>query len=206
MGIISLLMTLVVPSITSQSSSGDLTKSTYLVSGALDTARADAMGRNTYRYVALEPATVNGTATLRVKTLGCKTGERYTGASAAPLVPLSRTITLNNLQLASIPDNSPARSDADQNLAKLPLSYQITITGTVASAYLFELAANGEARLLESKPDTTNPTAPPSYSSTLSHWIEIGLLPTHGTAASASGNHAVIQIAGLTGQTVIYRP
>ena len=45
-----------------------------------------------------------------------------------------------------------------------------------------------------------------TYNSTLNNYLELALLPSHGNVASSNANQAAIQISGITGGVIVYRP
>jgi prepilin-type N-terminal cleavage/methylation domain-containing protein len=206
--VMSLLVSLAVPALSSIAMGNQMNQSLIQLSGTLDQARQYAITHNTYVWVALRPHTdeVRGDE-LSVAVLASKTGTDPSPWSNYGAVPnsqidlISRPRTFGQLRLeeagtfsaSKIPslegksvtslDNTPSDGRAIFNI-KLPGD-----SSAVNFDRVIQFTPSGEARV----------------SSGIIDVVEFGLHPTRGNVADEN-NVAVLRVNGLTGQTTVFRP
>jgi Tfp pilus assembly protein FimT len=176
--IVALLSALTLPAFNSIRNAGGLTKSANDIAGILEQARAYAMAQNTYTWVGFRK---DGADTLVVGVIASKTGSTN---PAADVVPLGKLARFENIQIATnISTISVVRTTADVQLANSTLVFT---NGTNIFNQVLRWDSRGEARI----------------SSSLSRLIEIGLQ----SAGRNASNNAAVQISGLSGTVIVYRP
>lgn len=206
--VMSLLVSLAVPALSSIAMGNQMNQSLIQLSGTLDQARQYAISHNTYVWVALRPHTEDPKGDeLSVAVLASKTGtdpspwSNYGTVPNAQIDLISRPRTFEKLKFeeantfsaSQIPglvgksatsmDNTPANSMAN---------FMIQLPGTsvpVSFNRVIQFTPSGEARVSSGVIDV----------------IEFGVHPTRGKVADEH-NVAVLRVNGLTGQTTVYRP
>jgi len=161
------------------------------IAGQLERARSHAMSRNTYVWVRLgkvaeEPndffvgvyESLDGTRTPGTSNIkGCWTAPRF------PNISLTGKLAADF--------SRPSIPDADRP----------------ETAVWVRFSPGGEAWTFAADPSQSRiKMIPPADEGTLSHWTEIGLQPTRGGVVSAKLrlDVASVQIAGLTGQALVF--
>jgi len=205
----------------SMSGAGSLTKNTSDIAGALEQARAYAMGNNTYVYLGLQEissqqSSSSGIGRVAVAVVASLDGTRpYLDSpgqlAASGLVAIAPLKYFNNLHITSSSSltsgsmvNRPASTttgfmDISLSTSASTVTFQWPLSGTAQYTFnqVIEIDPQGVARIQTGT--AFNPTIP-SY-------IEIALLPTHGgTVSNTSANQAAIQVDGMTGAIATYRP
>jgi prepilin-type N-terminal cleavage/methylation domain-containing protein len=206
--IMSLLVSVAVPAITSLAKGNQMNQSLIEIAGTLDQARQYAISHNTYVWVAFRPNPTGAAGDeLSVVLLASKTGTdpspwtHYGTVPNAQIDMLGRVRTFTQIRLEEagtfgenqIPalagksavtlDNTPSTDTAVFGI-KLPgASAPVDFTRAI------QFTPSGEARVASSVIDA----------------IEFGLHPTRGNVAD-NHNVAVLRVNGLTGQTTVFRP
>jgi prepilin-type N-terminal cleavage/methylation domain-containing protein len=222
--IISILMSLVTFSILGIKGSRDLANDAYTVQGMLEQARTYAMAENTYTWIGFyeenpaSPGTA-GTGQVVISVVASSNGMNLATAANAPLLPsaslmqVSKLTKIVNVHLDAVPTASVTRpalaavtpSDTYQlgsgdypNPTASPWSFLYPLTAATSSAarYTFtqviQFNPQGDANRVSDNPTTL---------------MEVGLQPTHGSVITANEtNFAVLQISGIGGQVITYRP
>jgi hypothetical protein len=174
-------------------SAGDVTSAAYTIKGVLEQARSYAMANNTYTWVGFagsigtSPSSVTGQVSMAViaSNDGTQSG---TAAQVGKLTQLQNT---------HIGDTSGAQYQFGSRPAALQLasasnsSQPFTVQQTTFNEWI-QFSPRGEALI---NGGSTNITP----------YIEVGVLPTHGSALTGNPNIAAIQITGLAGNVKIYR-
>lgn len=206
--VMSLLVSVAVPAITSLAKGNQMNQSLIEIAGTLDQARQHAISHNTYVWVAFRPNPMGAAGDeLSVVLLASKTGTDpfpWTNYGAVPnaqidLLGRPRTFTQIRMEEAGtfgesqIPglagksavtlDNTPSGDTAVFGV-KLPGA-----TAPVDFTRAIQFTPAGEARVASSVIDI----------------IEFGIHPTRGNVAD-NNNVAVLRVNGLTGQTTVFRP
>jgi prepilin-type N-terminal cleavage/methylation domain-containing protein len=206
-------------SIAGMASAGALDNQSAVLSDTFAQARSYAMANDTYVYVGLEELnaaqpTSSGVGRLVVAVVAATGGTRPYGNTPGALpddavVPVARLQVFDNLHITSdatltsgaITARPPATTTGfiDLSQATSSVSFQWPLSGT--PLYLFtkvvEFNPQGVARF---QSQTTLDDSVPSY-------IELPLLPTHGTVLPAvPSNEVAIQVDGMTGVARTYRP
>jgi len=185
--IIAMLSALALPAFNSIRNAGGLTKTANDIAGILEQARAYAMAQNTYVWIGFQTNQANGTDTLAVEVVASKTGSSYsTGNDVVRLVKITR---FENIQLTNLPANSGARPAANAQLMDAT-NIAFPTSGT-NNCKVIRWDSRGEARINASQ---------------LSRLIEIGLQGSAGGIIRNASNNAAVQIGGLSGAVIVYRP
>lgn len=184
--IIAVLAALAMPAFTSIRGAGGLTKAANDIAGMLEQARAHAMAQNTYAWVGFRKYGEDG---LMVGVISSKTGSSNPSTNA---VQLGKLVRFDNIQLVDLPHSGTRPADSvDQLKDATNTALAFTIGTNSFSSQVIRWNSRGEARL-----DTTQ----------LSRHIEIGLQASAGGAVRNAANSAVVQIGGLSGAVIVYRP
>jgi prepilin-type N-terminal cleavage/methylation domain-containing protein len=184
--IIAVLSALALPAFNSIRNAGGLTKTANDIAGILEQARAYAMAQNTYVWVGFRK---DGADTLVVGVGASKTGSSTPATD--DVVQLGKITRFENIQLTNnLPANSGARPAA--NVQLMDATDFVLNSGTNSfSSQVIRWDSRGEARI--------NATQ-------LSRLIEIGLLGSAGGIIRNASNNAAVQIGGLSGAVIVYRP
>jgi len=203
-----------------ESSANNFTSAIGTVATMSEEARAYAMSKNTYAYLALLETNVigtnlntPGTGRLVLQVFGSVDGT--SNLASSNLTPLTKPVFINNIDIPTKVVGISYTINYNGNLNR-PNTDVIVMgsssfptytssnspfaSGSGASAYSFtdivEFTPQGVVQL----------PAPPSISSI--QYVEIDLQPTHGNIPPTSqpAYCAAVQIDGLTGAVVRYRP
>jgi len=224
MGVMTLMMVMLVPVMGGIKGAGDVTKTAYDVSGALEMARTYAMAHNTYVWVGLfeedpsqAPGTI-GTGRVVVSVVASRDGTKiYSDTNNNPpaldsanLIQISRLLKFENAHLDTL---SSADMSRPEITAPNPNDYQVgnpsfSRRNGAANSTTFAHPLSGAAKYTFSKIIQFNPQGDASkIVDTPTRFMEIGLRPTRGNMVdSNSKNLVAIQVAGIGGQVKIYRP
>lgn len=206
--VMSLLVSVAVPAVTSLAKGNQMNQSLIEIAGTLDQARQYAIAHNTYVWAAFRPNPAGASGDeLSVVLLASKTGTdpspwaNYGTVPNAQIDLLGRVRTFPQIRLeeagtfgeSQIPAlvgkstvtaaNTPSENTAVFGI-RLPGA-----TAPVDFTRAIQFTPSGEARVAASVIDT----------------IEFGLHPTRGSVADKH-NVAVLRVNGLTGQTAVFRP
>lgn len=166
------------------------TKQAYDMREILASAKASAMAKNTFVWVGFGSTVSAGQSTVVVTAFASRSG--LNNATASNLNPLMKPCRFANFLLTKADQMTSGPSETGTDLSSTATTWQLpaqTVDGTtvpLTQAILF--SPNGQCFLT---------AAPLSY-------IDIGMKPTHGTAA-ANNNLAALQVSGLTSQVQLYR-
>lgn len=236
MAIFVVLVGLSVLAVSGLKRAGELSRAVSGITGVVEQARAHAMANNTYVYVGFmevdadvpelttpqAPATgsVGGRVILTAVvskdgTVGCPDANAPTALTASNLSALFEPVIFTGLHLADFGDSPPAsgkmmRPEVSQARFRLGNSQAVA-----ATTYHWPVASPSPQYSF-SKVLQINPQGgiclPQAGGAVLTPWMEIALQETRGNIVPSVpgdqniGNHAVIQINGLSGMTRIYRP
>jgi prepilin-type N-terminal cleavage/methylation domain-containing protein len=224
--IISILTLLASYSISGTKGARDLGNAAYSVQGALEQARTYAMAENTYTWVGFfeenpsAPGTA-GTGQIAICIVASANGMNIATANTTPQMPggslieVSKITKVANVHLdTAVPTSSVTRpavatgsasdtyelgsSDFPDTASSNSYSFTFPLGAATASAqYTFkqiiQFSPQGDATRIA---DSNTPTQ-----------MEIGLQPAHGSTITTTGaNYAVLQVAGIGGQVITYRP
>lgn len=202
MGVMTLLMSVAVPAMSSLAKGSQMNQALSDVAGMMEMARQHATSQNTYVWVAFndEAASQGADDQVRVAVLVSKSGAELsawgvddtTAAGAlTQLIVKPRTFNQVKLSDASVFKSQitdlPAADASSLGTAnftiKVPGSQNETFTKAI------QFTPSGEARI----------------GAGMTGIVDLGLQPTHGHSVNAN-NVAVVRVNGLTGQTRIFRP
>lgn len=205
--VMSLLVSMAVPALSSLAKGSQMNQSLMELSGTLDAARQYAIARNTYVWVALRHSPQGDAGDeLSMVTLASKSGtdpspwSNYGQVPNAQIEILGKPRTFSQIRLeeAGVFDMSriPALSGkasvtAGNSLADGKAVFQVKLPGQTSPtdfSRVIQFTPGGEARVSSSVIDV----------------IEFGVHPTRGNVADEN-NVAVLRVNGLTGQTSVYR-
>lgn len=217
--VITVLMSLVVPAVSSVRSGRNVARVSADIAVTLEQARSYAMANNTYVFVGFsevdgiqaESARPQqaGRGRLLVAVVASKDGTRgYDPASpgsswsgSGNLAPLGRLLRFDGIHLADVlpaPVSGMATVGAASQLGQV----------TVATTFDWPLGGAQKictfSRVIQFDPQGS--ATIPSGSS-LSRWLEVALRPARGNQPdTASPNFAALQLEGVTGAVKLFRP
>ena len=184
--IVALLSALTLPAFNSIRNAGGLTKSANDIAGILEQARTYAMAQNTYTWVGFRRDNADTPSdTLVVGVIASKIGSTNPAADAVPLGKLARFDNVKIVELSP----SPATTAATDQLTKSTLAFTNGANKFISQVIRWD--SRGQASI-----------NPPQ----LSRLIEIGLQDSAGGAIRNASNNAAVQISGLSGTVIVYRP
>ncbi len=226
MTIIGILAGIASVSISGVISSGGLNKATSDLGDVFSQARTFAMRNKTYVYVGLEELSAAqpdtpGVGRVAVVVVASTSGTRPYGNSpcaltASEVASIARPEVFENLHIANATDltngNMSSRPAATVDLGGVmntgngmsTVTFQWPLSGSPVYNFnkvVIEFSPQGVARLQNQA----------TFNSTLTSYLELPLVPSHGTifptgAALAKVNEAALQIDGITGVVQTYRP
>ena len=181
--ILSVLMTVSAPVLSSFRRSGDVNSAVFNVSLLLEQARSYALANNVHVWVGFR----NDGDSFSVASVAGVTGSSDDILSSATFRPLMKPRKFANIKLASTSGFNGIALTAEELGPSTSLTFSQNVAGVpVIFDQVIEFGPNGGARLT---------------SAAVPRWIQIGLQPSLGDKQ----NDAAIQIAGLTGQVRIFR-
>jgi prepilin-type N-terminal cleavage/methylation domain-containing protein len=227
--IMAVLTVLAIPAFTSMASAGSMTSASYAISGAIQTARSYAMAHDTYTWLGFfeedgnagstNPATA-GTGRVILSMVASTDGTMTYSSSATAPITLSptRLIQIRNLMrvpyvhLKSFTNGAgggttfatrPPLSSANARIgdttvpvsSALP-SFQYPVGSASPAQYTFTkvLQFSPRGEVLDS-----------AMSGVMTPLIEVGLQPVRGDVVTNSQNFVALQIAGISGNVILYR-
>jgi prepilin-type N-terminal cleavage/methylation domain-containing protein len=213
LGIVAILSSILLSSISGTKSSRELTKAAYDIQGVLEQARTLAMASGTYTWVGFfeeDPGKqgATGTGQVVISVVASADGTKlYNVASPVPQLPsasltqVAKLLRIANLHLDVVTAAAITRPSvpaavyqvASVNFVNSPtFLYPLTGATQYTFSHIIQFSPQGDATRIADVP---------------TQLIEIGLRPTHGnTVATTSTNVAAIQIAGIGGHVTLYRP
>lgn len=234
-GIMAVMLGLVMPAITGLKGSGDFEGSVRELAGVFEQSRAYAMANNTHVFVGIEEvdarqspsaipqnaATAQNGGRVAVITVASRDGTSGYD-NAAPTTPASASLLLlgkihryENLHLLDLSANDTppstggmARPTVDpacrvgnaKCISLTPFTYPLSGTPQYTFNVVIEYGPQGNAKIVSQN------------GASISKTIEIGIQPSHKNinapppSSQTVGNHAAIQVDGLTGTIRTYRP
>ena len=202
--VMSVLVSLAAPALSSMAKGSQMTQSLIELSGALDQARQYAISRNTYVWVALRPNPEGSNGDeLSMVVLASKSGTDPAPWSDYGAVPnsqidlIARPRTFDQMRFeeagkytkTEIPGLSGKSTTSINNTpSENTAIFRVKLPGATSAVdfdRVIQFTPTGEARVSSSVIDV----------------IEFGLHPTRGKAGVA-----VLRVNGLTGQTAVFRP
>ncbi len=214
MGIIVLLSSLLIPAI-GNFSTGGFTSTVSSLSETLDQARAYAVSKRTFVYVGIGEFKASGptdqgsagTGRVALFAVASRDGSRISQTSdfATKAQSISRLVCLQNVHLMSADEikvsgtSGGLERPVDDSVKPLDsativaMNFPLSGTPRYICTQCIEFSPQGMTKLFPS----TN----------LPGFIEIGIAPTKGDAVPPTQkNVAVVQLSGLTGRSIVYRP
>lgn len=192
--IIALLASLAIPAFSSIGQARGVTEAAYQISSAIELARSEAISRETFVWVGLQPQTNSGNLDLRVGMVYSKDGT--TNSTPANLQPIGKSLLLQRVGLAKAADLAVGTTISD-----------VTELSSFSEGMGFQIGsvAFSDNRTITFTPMgevTTN--AAPEPSTGFDPRIALGLRQTRGTAIMTNNDIAIV-IDGSVGLPTIYR-
>jgi prepilin-type N-terminal cleavage/methylation domain-containing protein len=223
--IMAILASIILVSVSGMKGSRDLYKAAYDTQGMLEQARTYAMANDTYTWVGLfeeDPNTPGaaGTGQVVMCTVASAGGTNpdlpaspITRLPSSGLIQVTKPTKIPNVHLTVVPAAAVTRPSLS---AGTPANYEVgsgsfqNPASPNSSYFLFPLSATSSAtaqytfnQIIQFSPQG-DATRIADYPTQL---MEVGLQPTHGDQIGTTGaNYAVIQITGIGGQVITYRP
>lgn len=201
-GVMTILVSLIGPTVSSISKGSQMNQALVEVGGLLEQARQYAIAKNTYVWVAFNDTPDGADDQLKVAILASKSGTDLASwglddatSSAAKTQLLNRVRTFKQVKL------SGAGTFSTSQIPTLPT---VPNTGDPGSANFTIGGMNGSPERY-SKAIQFTPAGEARNASTMIGVIEVGLQPSRNKVPDTS-NVAAVQVNGLTGQSTIYRP
>lgn len=203
--VMSLLLSFVVPAVSSLARGSRLNQSLVEIAGTIDQARQYAIAQNTYVWVAMrpDPEATDGDA-LSVVVLASKTGidpspwSNYGTVPNARIDLISRPRTFSQIRFE---DAATFGSDQIPDLADKPSVASTNSPSSGTAVFSVRLPGEGANVNFERVIQFT-PAGEARVASSMIDIIEFGLHPSRG----GEDNVAVVRIQGLTGRTAVHRP
>lgn len=183
----------------------DMNSAAWNMTGMIDKARAYAMAQNTYVWVGFNQAQAStaGKKNVVVFIVASRDGSMTT--TSTNLVEIGKPLRFENLVLADLsaqtiggyanrPTGSSVQSLATSGTVSPALTLPFNLSKFTANQVL-QVDPEGKVEVMVDSTATDLP---------LVNWIELGL--ERGVLGSKDKDTAIIQVAGLTGQTRVYRP
>jgi prepilin-type N-terminal cleavage/methylation domain-containing protein len=217
--LITVLMSLVMPAMSSIRGGQNVTRVSSDIATTLEQARSYAMANNTYVFVGFSEVDgiqaesarpqQSGSGRLLVAVAASKDGTRgydltspassWTGA--ANLSPLGRLQRFDGVHLADV---VPIPTPGMESVAASAQLGQVTVPTTFDWPIGSGQKVCTFSRVIQFDPQGS--AAIPSGSG-LSRWLEVALRPAHGNRLdAASPNFAALQLEGVTGAVKLFRP
>jgi len=222
LAIVSILTSILLLSIAGTKSSRDLANGAYSIQGALEQARTYAMASGTYTWVGFfeENASSPGTAgvgQIVVSIVASANGMNLvTAGSGTTLLPSSSLIQVSKLmKVPNVHLNSVASSAVTRpSIVGTPSTYQVgsanfpnPATSSWSFLYPLTAATSSAAQYTFTQIIQFNPQGDANrIADNPTQYLEVGLQPAYGNAVGAGANYAVIQVTGIGGQVITYRP
>ncbi len=201
-GVISILLVAVIPAFNSINSGRSFASAVDQVTGALESARAEAMATRTYVYVGfVNTVNSNGTAELRCGAVASLDGSANTAATN--LRPVSKLLKLPNILMtnyATLP--AVVKSVADVSL-QTDADYVINFPATIYLKDKFNDPAFDSCPTVQVSPQGEilhSLNSAVFFRTTTS----VGLVPTHGTTPITTDG-AIVSYYGGSGQIRVTR-
>ena len=202
MGVMTLLMGMAVPAMSSLAKGSQMNQALSDVAGLMEMARQHATAQNTYVWVAFndEAALQGADDQVRVAVLVSKSGadlatwgadDTTSGSAQTQLIVKPRTFSQVKLSDATVFKSQITELPATSASSLGAASFTIKVPGRQNEVFTkaIQFTPSGEAR----------------NGAGMTGVVDLGLQPTHGHVANEK-NVAVVRVNGLTGQTRIYRP
>jgi type II secretory pathway pseudopilin PulG len=191
--IIALLAAFAIPAFNSIGQARGVTEAAYQVAAAVELARSEAITRQTYVWLGLQPQTNSGNVDLRIGLVYSKDGS--TNTAATNLQPIGKSVLIQRVGLVSpssvVPYTTPAPIDLSTNSG--------------GTSFVIGQMTNSDKRSLTFTPMGEVTAAPtPSPTNGFDPRIAVGLRQARGTTLMTNNDIAVV-IDGSVGIPTIYR-
>jgi prepilin-type N-terminal cleavage/methylation domain-containing protein len=195
MAIIGLLAALAVPAFNSIGQARGVTEAAYQIASAVELARSEAISRQTYVWMGLQPQTNGGNLDLRIGLVFSKDGTG-TNIAGTNLQPIGRALLVQRVGLAD-----PATLDVGTNLGSLT---DLSSYSGGASFAIGAMTNSGKRSVTFTPMGEVTTKADPNSTNGFDPRIGIGLRQTRGTALIPNNDIAVV-IDGSVGIPTVYR-
>jgi Tfp pilus assembly protein FimT len=200
-GIMALVSVASMPAVSALTKSSKINQAMSQITSTLEQARQYAVANNTYTWVAFyQDSTAQEGSEVYVATLGSRDGTDPTdgfttggNVDMSRVIPLNRNASFAQVQLKQPGANSwPALPSVTASQLAGNVTFRINIPGKGETSFdqVIQFTPAGEARVSPGLPSV----------------IELGLRPELGGNVADANNIAVIRVAGMTGQTRLFRP
>jgi type II secretory pathway pseudopilin PulG len=212
--IISILLVLLAPAFTTRKSADDMNNAVYTIGGMLEQARTYAKANNTYAWIGFA-GSIGSTVTGQVKVAivaskdGTNLWTAHDSLPAASLVQVGKMMTLDNAHIGDTGTPVPNGTEFESRPTPPPINgnqYKLALASN--SKYQFTAQQTDFAKWIQFNPRgeaLINGKTTSNIVLNIVNYVEIGVLPTHGTSLAATINLAAIEISGYGGNVRVYR-
>jgi len=221
---------LAIPAFRAMNGAGNMTSASYTISGAIDSARSYAMTHDTYTWLGFfeEDGTMSsanpaqaGVGRIVLSTVASADGTMiYSSTASAPvyvdptrLVQVSKLTRIPNVHLKSYGNGAGTGTTFPTRPALGSANGRIGDTATPSGAlpfFQYPVGASGGAQYTFTNVLQFSPRGEVLVSGmagVMTPLIEVGLQPVHGDVVDAiSPNLVALQVAGISGNVILYRP
>jgi Tfp pilus assembly protein FimT len=204
MAVLIILIGAAMPALSSLLRSEQLDQAAAYIPGELDHARQYAVAHNTYTWVAFyQDTSATGNYTLYVATIASTDGTDPSNDFANTALTLPSTQLTVVDRFAAFPQLSLKQAGAN-TWSTLPAAAG-NVSSLASVQFTLPVPAKGTTEIF-TQAVQFNPAGEARVVADLSDLVELGLRPIKGGTTEDTVNMAVIRIAGMTGQTRLYRP
>lgn len=209
------LTALTIPAFTYRKSADDLNSAAYTISGMLGQARTYAKANNTYTWIGFAGSvgsTITGQVSIAIVASqdGTNLWTANSSLPAASLTQVGKMVTINNIHIGDTLAPQPLPSPAPEFETRPAVDSNHRISSAPITDYPFTVQQTNFKKWIQFSPRGEALVNGGGFS--IVNYLEVGVLPTHGTALAVTqsgsvypGNLAAIQISGLGGNIRIYR-
>lgn len=191
--IVVLLASLAVPAVSSMGQSRGVNEAAYQIAAAVEQARAEAISRNTYVWLAIEQTNASGNQDITLGLVASKNGN-FSNTSPTNLQPLARPATIQGVLVAAPQSSLSNLEDISNHSGGITFSIGST---NFSQGRTLLFSPSGE--VAKASPPANNPFA-------FDRLVGIGLQPSRASDEAKQLNQVDVLIDGSVGIPKVKRP